>query len=227
MIPQDDGINHDAIVPPHSRLSVTRNLSRIKSANDKDTKTLGTYLPSSASSLFSDVVWGPNNFFEPPIWLLLSVAEVAAAPVPTPAAPTVQFEVSELARNHNTKLLQACNGNLQQFLKSQQGSTLDYGTEFRPVIQLSKVLGTHPNFPFFRSILTNGMSYHFTRELSEDERMQELTLQLARGNHNSAKEKEEVAARLLLKDVTHGFSLPVWADYTFPKSREPWLSPVE
>jgi hypothetical protein len=54
-------------------------------------------------------------------------------------------------------------------------------------------------------------SYHFTCHLSESERVQELTLQLARGNHKSASEKLEVASRLLNKDVAHGFSLPVHA----------------
>jgi hypothetical protein len=56
------------------------------------------------------------------------------------------------------------------------------------------------------------MLYHFTRELLEEERQKELELQLARGNHKSAKEKSAVASELLLKDVLHGFLIPVRAD---------------
>jgi hypothetical protein len=80
------------------------------------------------------------------------------------------------------------------------------------VSHLEKVLGPHPNFLFFQRGLLNGMDYRFTRELSDEERVKELKLQLARGNHKSASEKEEVTEKLLLKDVVHGFSLPVRAD---------------
>jgi hypothetical protein len=89
---------------------------------------------------------------------------------------------------------------------------MSYGAEFRPLSQLEKVLGPHPNFGFFSEILKGGMLYHFTRELLEEERLKELELQLAQRNHKSAKEKSAVAAELLLKDVLHGFSLPVRAD---------------
>jgi hypothetical protein len=99
----------------------------------------------------------------------------------------------------------------QEFLADQAGRTMSYGAEFRPADQLKQVLGTHPSFSFFWSVLTNGMPYHFRQELSEKERVAELSLQLARGNHKSAKRKWSDAANLLLKDVVHGFSMPIRA----------------
>jgi hypothetical protein len=165
----------------------------------------------SAASIFSQIVTGPDDFFQPPSWLLLAISKIASSVVTTPTSPSIQFATTNEALDHNTHLLTSHNGDLGAMLRSQPGTFLQYGTEFRPVEQIEQILGTHPNFAFFRKVLTHGMSYHFTRDLSESERVQELTLQLARGNHKSASEKLEVASRLLNKDVAHGFSLPVHA----------------
>mmetsp|Transcript_2890 Transcript_2890/g.4336 ORF Transcript_2890/g.4336 Transcript_2890/m.4336 type:complete len:94 (+) Transcript_2890:2786-3067(+) len=53
------------------------------------------------------------------------------------------------------------------------------------------------------------MNYNFNRELTEDERMAELTANLATGNHKSATEQLDKIQKLLHKDVTHGFALPI------------------
>jgi hypothetical protein len=116
-------------------------------------------------------------------------------------------------------LLTSHNGDLGALLRK-------YRTEFRgPVEQIKQILGTHPNFVFFRKVLRHGMSCHFTRDLLEGKQVQELTLQLARGNHKSPSEKLGVASCLLNKDVAHGFSLPVHASIV-PKIQGEWSSPV-
>jgi hypothetical protein len=55
------------------------------------------------------------------------------------------------------------------------------------------------------------MDYRFKSELSESDRLVELTKILERGNHKSSEAEPEIVNRLLLKekDVTHGFSIPI------------------
>ncbi len=86
------------------------------------------------------------------------------------------------------------------------------GSEFRTTKELARILGNHPNFPALSKMFNNGFEYFLRRELSEDERAQELAGQLVRGNHKSATENEGDVGRLLEGDVRHGFVLPVWED---------------
>jgi hypothetical protein len=180
-------------------LSDLRNQERLEQANKKDSKLIGKYLPLSVSSLFSEVVQGPDDSFVPPSWLLEAVREVALAETPTPGSPAARFNISFESLEFNSGLIESYGNDFESFLADQGGTTMHYGSEFRPINQLERVLGPHPNFGFFRSILASGMPYHFTRELSEEKRVTEIKLQLARGNHKLGKEKESVAASLLLK----------------------------
>jgi hypothetical protein len=53
------------------------------------------------------------------------------------------------------------------------------------------------------------MDYWFKTELSKSDRFVELTQMLERGNHKSSEAEPAIVNRLLLKDVTHSFSIPV------------------
>ena len=83
-----------------------------------------------------------------------------------------------------------------RFLNYHQTTTLNYGSEFRPLGDLKTILGGHPNFPLFRTLHENGMDYKFRRELSEKERIEELQANLTGGNHRSATESAEDVTRL-------------------------------
>jgi hypothetical protein len=58
-------------------------------------------------------------------------------------------------------------------------------------------------------LVQNGMGYRFKKEISEDKRLRELHGILERGNHKSAEKESNKAAKLLAKDATHGFSIPM------------------
>lgn len=67
---------------------------------------------------------------------------------------------------------------------------MDHGSEFRPVDQLSRLVGRHPNFPFLKEMFQSGFDYILTRDLTDDERLAELEAQLERGNHKSTTDNE-------------------------------------
>jgi hypothetical protein len=98
---------------------------------------------------------------------------------------------------------------LSQLLHQNQQTTLHFGSEFRPIEQLEDILGGHPLFGQLRTILTKGMDYWFNTDLSESDRLLKLTQMLKHGNHKSSEAEPEIINRLLLKDVTHGFSIPI------------------
>ena len=180
-------------------------------ANDSDEALLGTYLPTSVTSVFHGHVGGPDDSFSPPPWLLHCVQTNAETPVPVPDPPPVKFATDAASVRHNTSLLEQSGFNMETLLQQAQSTTLGFGSEFRPLQQLQRLLGQHPNFPFFRTILEQGMDYIFTEgdELSNEQRAAELARMTTRGNHKSALDASEHVSRLLEKDVLHGFSLPV------------------
>jgi hypothetical protein len=137
-----------------------------------------------------------------------AIGLVVEAQVEVPQPLPTWFNVSEEAVQHNSGLLEACGFDLTELLAKHENSTLAFGSKFRPLEQLQTILGGHLNFAFVKDILTRGMAFHFSRELSEDQSLAELDKMVKRGNHKSAQENGAEAERLLSKDVLHGFSLP-------------------
>jgi hypothetical protein len=142
-----------------------------------------------------------------------AVEEIANTEAPAPKAPPVSFDLSKEAVLHNTELLSDSNLSMESLLMKHQDTTLGFGSEFRPLDQLELVLGQHPNFPFFADVLANGMSHHFTEELSDEQRRAEVDAMILRGDHKSVQQESEAVRKLLEKDVLQGFSsLPVSPD---------------
>jgi hypothetical protein len=191
------------------RVSARRNIERVDLANSQDASLLGKYLPSSVDAFLPGTLHGPDDSFTAPDWLFQAVKSVAHAEVKTPEAPPVRFDTSPESLQFNSDLLQGFDFDFERFLATQGSTTLGFGSEFRPLEQLDQLLDKHPVYPFFRDILSLGMDYKFTTELSEDQRLAELDANVRRGNHKSAEAEPIKVAALLAKDVRHGFSLPV------------------
>jgi hypothetical protein len=94
-------------------------------------------------------------------------------------------------------------------VRANGNTTLGFGSEFRTVDELRPLLGNHHHFERLAALLTNGMDYVFTRELSETERGNEVKAMLTRGNHKSAQAEQEQVGKLIAKDVLHGFTIPI------------------
>jgi hypothetical protein len=194
------------------KIAIQQNRERVERADAIDQQLLSKYLPATADEFLPETIPGPDDAFTPPAWLMLAIEEVMLSKMPIPGAPPVQFELSEEAIRRNTELLHSCNLDMHQLLSWFQDTTLGFGSKFRPIAQMEKVLGRHPNFEFFSNVLVNGMDYHFKSELTEDKRKAELAAIMTRGNHQSVQEDSKKVAKLLAKDVLHGFSLPVSPD---------------
>jgi hypothetical protein len=198
---------------PRTEAGKERNRLRLAQANREDENTLGEprkgYLPNNPASFLPEPVTGPDDSFLPPDWFLRELRRIADSPCPTPARPTIRFEVSQEAAQHNAQLLRQVDYDMTQFLGTQRGTTVDAGSEFRSVETLRPLLGGHPNFKELAQVLSTGMPYRYDRGIDEATREKEMLAMIVRGNHKSAQANPDQVGRLLTKDVVHGFSLVV------------------
>jgi hypothetical protein len=137
-------------------LAEDRNERRFQSAQDDDQHTISKYLPNTPTAFLPPPILGPRDAFEAPLELITAVAEIARMPSPTPAASPIHFAISPTHLAANTQLLAAENYNITNFWAKHQHTTLGFGSEFRPIAQLRRVLGNHPHFSALASILENG-----------------------------------------------------------------------
>ncbi len=193
---------------PRLQQATRRNLARVEEANLADTLTIGElgYLTADPTFYFAAPVEGPDDAFDAPDWFLNELQRIASATVPTPDQATIRFEVSANAAAYNTDLLRLVDYSIPDLLESQRGTTVSFGSEFRPVNQLRGLLSKHPGFGELEQVLTYGMDYRYLEELSDDERLDEMLANLQRGNHKSAQDESAQVAKLLKKDVDHGFA---------------------
>jgi hypothetical protein len=129
-----------------------------------------------------------------------------------PEKPSVQFSSSPRAVQVNTELLVKYDFELERLLDSESGTTVDYGSEFRPIPQLEQLMGSHLNFEPLAQIVSNGMYYRYSRTMVDAERTLKRTSLLVRSNHKSANDEPDQIDRLLKKEVYHGFAIPVPID---------------
>jgi hypothetical protein len=184
-----------------------RNSTRVDEANDRDKTILSEYLSEDINAILPEPIVGPNDTFDPGEEFLKRLTEVAHARVVPPLPAPFTFATTPEALKSNDKLIQDFDFDLGLLFKEYQDTTLNYGSEFRPLDQLEKVLGGHPEFGVLSELISKGMDYKFKKEITEEERERELQGMTTQGNHKSAKKEVDKAAELLAKDVAHGFSV--------------------
>jgi hypothetical protein len=138
-----------------------------------------------------------------------AIRKVATTPAPVPKAPLIRFSTTPEALKYNAQLLQDHQYSMESLISRNYKTALVYGSKFRPVQQLKSIIGDHPHFQQLQTILKEEMDFWFSWILTELERATELNQMIARGNHKSAEDEPGALVRLLSKDVTHGFLMPI------------------
>jgi hypothetical protein len=141
-----------------TKLADQRNLKRVDKADEIDRSLLSKHhLPESIDEFLPSVVPGPDDSFVPPAWLMQATEEVAESVAPTPLTPPIRFDLSKDSVRFSSELLRESDLDLEKFLAQHQDTTLKFGSDFRPIGDLEKILGLHPNFGFFSGVLAGGM----------------------------------------------------------------------
>ena len=139
-----------------------------------------------------------------------AVHMIATSSVPTPKAPAFRFEFSTEAAEFNTRLLERYDFDLTRAIASQAGTTMAYGSEFRPMDQLDTIFHRHPNYGHVRRNIGTGGPLP-SDKLPEEERQSYLERAIAKGNHPSAltAEAKPVMDKLVHEDVRLAYGLPL------------------
>jgi len=141
----------------------------VKGGKSNPEEGRGKYLPGDVGKILPPPIEAPDDSFPVPSWLVDRVREVASTEVDAPAPPPLKFDLSPEAAQHNAKVIRESHYDLERLIEAHRSSTIGYGSEFRPVEDMSAILGKHPNFKFFRGILEKGMKLLNTRDLSAEE----------------------------------------------------------
>ena len=141
--------------------------------------------------------------------LVQHIRDAIDEPIPSPASPLFQFELTDEAANHNWTILKDTFGrSMSRAIAGQANTPLSMGSEFRPACVLEPLLGQHPLWHRIRSLLTVGSIWALD-PIDNTERLQGVMDNIERGNHKSARDRPDVLRQQIIDDVTHGFALPL------------------
>ena len=132
-----------------------------------------------------------------------------ATPCFHPSKPLFEFDMSvEAAEKNYMILMHKFGGDLHEALRVQQGSPLQYGSEFKPVSILAPIFENHPTWNKMMTLLTEGSTWPLS-PIDEHDRLLDIDDALAFGNHKGANQQPELLRKLINDDVTRGFALPL------------------
>jgi hypothetical protein len=121
--------------------------------------------------------------------------------------PLVCFDISDDAAKHKFHLFQQANFNFDRILNIKDSPSItSYGSEFKIVDQLEKLLLNHLRWFTLKRILLTGSDWKL-EEIDEEERMEDLLGSLKRGNHKSADFHRKFLSDALRKELAKGWEL--------------------
>ena len=97
-----------------------------------------------------------------PDWLVENISNVVLKESLPPAKAPIFFDTDKDSLNRNSELLASFSSDLGRLIETHRHTTLNYGSEFRPLNDMRNILGKHPHFAFFEKMHRNRMDYSFT-----------------------------------------------------------------
>jgi hypothetical protein len=137
-----------------------RNALRLWKANESDLNILSKYLPLDIAVFFPFEIEGPEDYHDVEMSWLAELIEVAQSECNTPRAPHVRLGTAPMDLDHNTRYLESCDWDFEKVFAHHVETTVDHGSEFRPVSELRRFPGRHPQFQTLSDMFTNGFDYH-------------------------------------------------------------------
>jgi hypothetical protein len=149
----------------------------------------------------SNKVWPPS--------LISILQQTMATPCCHPSKPLFEFDMSvEAAKKNYMILMHKFGGDLHQALHAQQGSPLQYGSEFKPVSILAPIFENHLTWDKMMTLLTEGSMWPLS-PIDKHDQLLDINNALAFGNHKGENQQPELLRELINDDVTRGFALPL------------------
>lgn len=131
----------------------------------------------------------PNPYQQTQLNLENTIKQLLHQPKYKLKDPEFSFEITPQAAASNLELLQRQNYDLKKLCNENgKRSATTFGSEFKNVSVLEKLLYKHPRWNRFKRQLTEGVDFN-TDELNDKIRQLDLDESYARGNHKSAQQQ--------------------------------------
>ena len=120
-----------------------------------------------------------------------------------------RFERSLEAATHSSNLVKEFDYNLNEATQHQQNTVLTYGSKFRTWQALEPLLQHHYHWLNIKHIIIKGATYPL-KPIPEPNQLRDIAFMLDRGNHKSAKLKDNNTAidKAFSKEVSHHWTIP-------------------
>ena len=122
--------------------------------------------------------------------------------------PLWRFTLDADAAAHNARILASVKYDIHKAISMQPGSTVSYGSEFKPASILMQLLGHHPLWSSFQEILEHGAKYPL-QELDHKDCLMDIHDAIVRGNHQSAVNNFDLLKSMMKTEVEYGYALPI------------------
>lgn len=178
------------------------------SQSSPDNHTSSTLHPRHNHTRKAQLLSGIHTHVPWPKHITRIITSIISLDIPPPDPPEFTFELTREAALRNFCILQRYNGDIGTAIAHQLHTPLGYGSEFRPVNTLEKLLHLHPHWCKFKQLLTTGSDWPLD-PISDADRRADINAALKFGNHKEAIKNPTLLKSLVLDDVTHGFALPL------------------
>ena len=121
--------------------------------------------------------------------------------------PKLRFDIFTKAAVSNFKLLKSTHFDLKALCNRGKGrSAITFGSEFKEIEDLERLLKRHPRWRKLKDQLTNGATF-YVEDLDEEIRRKDVRMAYTRGNHKSAEKYNEFLAKAIKKEIMRGWNL--------------------
>ena len=127
-----------------------------------------------------------------------------------PKKSVFKFENTLKAAQHNGKILQSFNFDYERVLDKQKNTNIYYGSEFRQIDKLDKLMIFHKDWKRLRIFLTKGTDTVF-KEVNNDIIRKDCEENMKRGNHKSSSRSQkeiDFVKKQYEKEVNKGWMIP-------------------
>ena len=124
--------------------------------------------------------------------LVKIIRDILSTDEKPPKKSIFKFNNTEEAAIYNSKVLSACDYDYEKVLSKQRGTTIFYGSEFRSISNLRKLLEFHKDWPRIEKFLSEGTDTSF-KHISDKSLKNDCVKNMERGNHKSSFKSDKVA----------------------------------
>jgi hypothetical protein len=101
---------------------------------------------------------------ESPDWFLKTIEQIISHPLQTPLGVSLKFDLSIEAATHNMNILCSYTNSVHLYINANKHSFMGYGSEFRPIHIIERLLMHHRSWPSFLNQLQQGSKWPLTKK---------------------------------------------------------------